>query len=180
MENNTIIQETKNWVKEVVIGLNFCPFAAKEFDNNTIRYEVIHETLQKILLQKLEEEYKLLDENEAIETTLLILPKGYESFDKFLSLVNKVENHLVKTDYEGIYQIANFHPDYLFADSDENDAANYTNRSLYPMLHILREASLDEVLMNYSDPEKIPNRNISVARKKGLAFMQQLRSSCKM
>jgi hypothetical protein len=96
----------------------------------------------------------------------------------FLNLVDKVEHHLFKNNYDGIYQLAHFHPHYLFADSDENDAANYTNRSIYPMLHILRESSLDKVLNEFANPDAIPDKNIELARTKGLEFMQQLRLSC--
>jgi hypothetical protein len=79
-----------------------------------------------------------------------------------------------KQGYEGVYQVATFHPDYRFADSDESDASNYTNRSPYPMLHILREASVEKVLANYPDPEGIPERNIGLTRELGLTAMQKL------
>ncbi|MFM2224856.1 MAG: hypothetical protein RJA07_1058 [Bacteroidota bacterium] len=179
MENEIIIAETKAWVKEVVIGLNFCPFALKEFNRNSIRYVVVDATTQKPCLERVLEECKLLDEDESIETTLIIFPNAFKNFNSFLSIVDKAEGQLFENDYEGIYQVANFHPDYLFAGSDDTDAANYTNRSIYPMLHLLREASLDKVLSEYADPDKIPDRNIELARKKGLQFMQQLRQSCR-
>ena len=178
MEHEIIIAETKAWVKEVVIGLNFCPFALKEFNRNSIRYVVIEATTQKLCLEALLAECKLLDEDESIETTLIIFPNAFKKFNSFLSIVDKAEKELFENDYEGIYQVANFHPVYLFANSDDTDAANYTNRSIYPMLHLIREASLDKVLSEYADPDKIPDRNIELARKKGLQFMQQLRQSC--
>ncbi len=178
MENEIIIAETKQWVKDVVIGLNFCPFALKEFNRNSIRYVVIASTTQKVCLAAVLAECELLDKDDNIETTLLIFPAAFKSFDSFLNLVDKAETLLAKHDYEGIYQLANFHPDYLFADSDKSDAANYTNRSIYPMLHLLRESSLDKVLTEYADPDKIPDKNISLAQEKGLAFMQQLRANC--
>jgi hypothetical protein len=178
MENEKIIAETKQWVKEVVIGLNFCPFALKEFNKNTIRYVVDESSTQKPCIDAVLNECTALDNDETIETTLLILPNGFESFTTFLNLVDKVEHHLFKNNYDGIYQLAHFHPDYLFADSDENDAANYTNRSIYPMLHILRESSLDKILNEFANPDAIPDKNIELARTKGLEFMQQLRLSC--
>jgi hypothetical protein len=85
---------------------------------------------------------------------------------------------LIKNGYEGVYQVASFHPLYLFAGSDEKDAANYTNRSVYPMLHLLRESSIDKALESYIDPENIPVRNIEFARKKGLVYMKMLRDTC--
>ncbi|HEV7782749.1 MAG TPA: DUF1415 family protein, partial [Chitinophagaceae bacterium] len=80
--------------------------------------------------------------------------------------------------YEGIYQLASFHPLYLFANSSPTDAANYTNRSVYPMLHLLREESIDKALAHYSDPENIPERNINFAHEKGLTYMKMLRDAC--
>jgi uncharacterized protein len=79
-----------------------------------------------------------------------------------------------KQGYEGVYQVASFHPNYLFAGSHENDAANYTNRSVYPMLHLLREEAVEKALEHYKDPETIPERNIQFAREKGLAYMKKL------
>jgi hypothetical protein len=98
-------------------------------------------------------------------------------FDDYLDLVSLAEDRLKRNDYEGIYQVASFHPLYLFTNSDENDPANYTNRSIYPMLHLLREESIDKVLENYKDPESIPTRNINFAREKGLAYMKMLRDA---
>ena len=85
---------------------------------------------------------------------------------------------LIEQDYEGIYQLASFHPEYCFAGEDETDAANYTNRSPYPMLHLIREASLEKALQNYPDAELIPERNIALARSKGLAEMKHLLERC--
>ncbi len=87
------------------------------------------------------------------------------------------EKILKQKGYEGIYQVASFHPLYLFEGSVENDPANYTNRSVYPMLHLLREESIDKALENYKDPESIPERNILFAREKGLAYMKTLRDA---
>jgi hypothetical protein len=92
--------------------------------------------------------------------------------------VKKSEKLLIKENYDGVYQIASFHPDYCFAGEDENDPANYTNRSIYPMLHILREESLTKALSLYPNPELIPQKNIDFARQKGLQYMQILRATC--
>ena len=88
------------------------------------------------------------------------------------------EKLLKQEGYEGIYQLASFHPLYLFADAAPDDAANYTNRSIYPMLHLLREASIDKALKHYKNPDKIPQHNINFAREKGLVYMQMLRDAC--
>jgi hypothetical protein len=93
-------------------------------------------------------------------------------------LVSTAEALLIESDYEGIYQVASFHPDYQFAGTLMADAANYTNRSIFPMLHLLRESSVDKALEHYADPEGIPDRNIDFAREKGPAYMKMLRDAC--
>ena len=122
-------------------------------------------------------EIERLDNNEMIDTCLLILPNAFEKFEDYLGLLSLAEGLLKKKGYEGIYQLASFHPLYLFAGSNEDDAANYTNRSIYPMLHLLREESIDKAIENYKDPGSIPERNINFAREKGLAYMKMLRDS---
>ena len=160
------------------MGCNFCPFASREVQRDSIHYEVIRSEAMEICLEAVLRECKRLDEDPAIETTLLIFPGAFHQFEEFLELLELGEDLLLENDYEGIYQIASFHQDYRFADAPADDPANYTNRSLYPMLHLLREASLDRVLENYPDPEGIPERNIDFARQKGLAYMQLLRDAC--
>lgn len=178
MSNETIIQHTNNWIKSVVIGLNFCPFAAKAVIQNSIHYSVQQTATIKSALEVLETELQFLDTNDKIETTLIIFPNDFKDFDDYLELVKKSERLLSKLDYEGIYQIASFHPDYCFAEADENDPANYTNRSVYPMLHLLREESITKALSTFKNPEMIPERNINLAREKGLKYMQVLRAAC--
>lgn len=173
-----VIAQTRAWVKNVVVGCNFCPFAGREVQRDSIHYAVIRSEAMETCLEAVLRECKRLDEEEIIETTLLIFPDAFPKFEDFLDLLELGEGLLLEHDYEGIYQIASFHQDYCFADAPADDPANYTNRSLYPMLHLLREASLDRVLENYPDPEGIPDRNIAFARQKGLAHMQLLREAC--
>lgn len=173
-----ILSETRQWVKQVVIGANFCPFAAKPFLKNEIRFVCLTGNDTEAHLTTLIAECEYLDAHDETETTLLVFPDGYASFDDFLDLVDMAEALLEEQEYEGIYQLASFHPDYLFADAEEDDPANYTNRSLYPMLHLLRESSVSFAVEQHPDVEAIPERNVEYARKKGLAFMQQLRAAC--
>ena len=119
-----------------------------------------------------------LDENEDTETTISILPNEFSDFNDYLDLIDKAEQLIAKEDYEGIYQLASFHPLYCFEGAPKDDAANYTNRSPYPMLQILREESITKALENFPDPESIPEKNIVYARRKGLQFMEKLRASC--
>jgi hypothetical protein len=178
--NNTelIIQQTKKWIADVVIGCNFCPFAAKEVKLNKVHYEVETSDDPGKCLNAFSLECKRLDRNEDIETSLLILPNAVTQFEAYLDLVSLAEKWIKKNGYEGIYQVASFHPLYCFAGAPENDAANYTNRSVYPMLHLLREESIEQALKKYAEPEQIPERNIRFTREKGVAYMQMLREAC--
>jgi hypothetical protein len=129
-------------------------------------------------MEALLQEYDLLGKDPLIETTLLILPNDFESFTDYLSLVAMAEKQLRKHRFEGIYQVASFHPEYCFAGEAPDDASNYTNRSPYPMLHLLREESIEKALTNFPDPESIPERNIRFAREKGTLAMKMLRDAC--
>jgi len=173
-DRHRIIQQTQNWIEQVVIGCNFCPFAAKEVRNDTIHYEVVEAVEMAAVLEALLIECGRLDQQPAIETSFLIFLDAFEDFNEYLTLVELAEQLLRKNRYEGIYQLASFHPRYIFEGSDEGDAANYTNRSVYPMLHLLREESIEKVLEKYPDPENIPERNVRFAREKGIDYMRAL------
>ncbi|MCW3463900.1 DUF1415 domain-containing protein [Chitinophaga nivalis] len=173
-----VIAQTKNWIRELVIGCNFCPFAAREVKRDSIRYQVVNVTTVLSARQVFLDECKYLDRHDSVETTLIIFPAGFETFDAYLALTAAVEKWLQQKKYNGIYQVASFHPLYQFANADGEDAANYTNRSLYPMLHLLREKSIRKALAHYTDPENIPVRNVAFARDKGMAYMKMLRDSC--
>jgi hypothetical protein len=173
-----IVVQTKKWIAEVVIGCNFCPFAARVMKGNGIHYQVEGATELRDCLEALWQECRRLDTDEAIETTLLIFPDACPRFDDYLDLVTLAEKWLRKNGYEGVYQVASFHPLYRFAQTAADDAANYTNRSIYPMLHLLREAQISKALEHYPAPEKIPSNNIQFARTKGQLYMRMLRESC--
>lgn len=173
-----VIEQTKKWINDVVIGCNFCPFAAKAVKQQTIHYQVENSADSIICLDAFLNEAIRLDNEPNIETVFLIFPHSFAVFDEYLNIVEVAEELLIEKGYEGIYQVASFHPLYQFADSHSKDAANYTNRSIYPMLHLLREASIDKALENYKAPEAIPGNNIDFARNKGLLYMKMLRDSC--
>lgn len=175
---DTIIKETRDWVLKVVVGLNFCPFAAPEVKKDSIRYAVCDSDEKETMLLMMADECKRLDADPSIETTLLILPVGMEDFNEYLDLVSTAELLIEQQGYEGIYQVAGFHPDYVFFGSDEEDAANYTNRSIYPMLHLIREETIERVIEGHPDPDGIPERNIEYAREMGLQKMRALREAC--
>ncbi|MBK9106414.1 MAG: DUF1415 domain-containing protein [Saprospiraceae bacterium] len=178
MSGSKAIAQTVAWIKSVVIGCNFCPFAAKPMLQKQIRYVLVAEATKERILNSMLDEFHFLDETTEIETTLLIFPNHFSDFTSYLALVSSAEKLLSKQGYDGIYQVASFHPDYCFAGADQDDPANYTNRSPYPMLHLIREESITNALKHYKDPEGIPGRNVDFAREKGLAYMQLLRAAC--
>lgn len=173
-----IIVQTKKWITDVVIGCNFCPFAAKEIKKQTVHYQVENSNNIAASLDAFLQECIRLDEDEDIVTTLLIFSDGFQQFDDFLDLLADAEDLLIQNNYEGVYQVASFHPQYIFGGAPVNDAANYTNRSVYPMLHLLREAQMDEALERYPNPDNIPDDNILFAREKGVQYMKMLRDAC--
>ncbi len=179
MTESNIIQNTKKWIEEVVIGCGFCPFARKVFIENSIRYVVIADgalhTHSGILL----EEIALLESNKKIETTLIIFATAYQYFGAYWQMLQQSEKLLKRKNHEGKYQLASFHPYYLFAGTNENEASNYTNRSPYPMLHILREDGLAAAIAHYPNAEKIPERNIAFAQSKGVEYMRALLANCR-
>jgi uncharacterized protein len=173
-----VIEQTKKWINDVVVACNFCPFAARVMKKQTVHYEVSAEQGRQQAVDALIIEAVRLDDNDGIDTSFLIFSTHFEIFADYLDLVHLAEAALIKNGYEGIYQLASFHPLYQFADSLHDDAANYTNRSSYPMLHLLREASIDEALLHYTNAHQIPQRNIDFARNKGLTYMKMLRDNC--
>jgi hypothetical protein len=176
--DDAIIKSTRQWVLNVIVGLNFCPFAKPVVDNDGVCYQVVREQGLQPCLITLYEAMKQLRTDETVETTLLVFPVGFESFDDYLDLVDVADALLVEEGFEGEFQLASFHPDYCFDGAQYDDAANYTNRSPFPMLHILREASVEKALANVVHPEKIPSRNIDVARETGVTALRALLEAC--
>lgn len=173
-----VIQQTKSWVKDVVIDLNLCPFASRPFNDNTIDYIVASNLDEKPLIEQhlhqLADCFNRLDDTADIETSLLIFPEGYDQFDDYLELLHFSNLLLEDLNYAGIYQLASFHPAYLFEGSTEDDVSNFTNRSPYAMLHIIRENSLEKAIANYPDVELVPENNIKKLQDIGYKKMQQI------
>ena len=174
----TVIEQTQKWIKTVVIDLNFCPFAAKAVLKKSIHYSVLNNSDLSSSLECVIKEINYLELNSDIETTFIIFPDQFSDFDAYLDLVDAAQELLEAEGFEGVYQLASFHPDYCFEGAPKDDPANYTNRSVYPMLHLLREDSITKALSLYKDAELIPEHNIKLAREKGLVYMQMLRSAC--
>jgi len=173
-----IIDQTKTWIYKVVVGCNFCPFAAKTLQQHHVHYQVEDSPEITVCIDVFLQEMARLDKEPHIETSFLIFSHAFQQFDDYLDMICIAEHLLKEKGYEGVYQLASFHPKYRFDSSTKNDAADYTNRSIYPMLQFLRESSIDKALAHYENPESIPERNVDFARKKGLTFMKWLRDSC--
>ncbi len=178
LNDETLIAHTRNWLQSVVIAHQYCPFAKREVENDTVRYCVVHDTEINSLLHSLVAECLILDNHPETETTLIIFPTGLENFNLFLEILSLAEQLLTEQGYEGIYQLASFHPDYCFQGAEQDDAANYTNRSPYPTFHLIREASIEKAIATHPDPESIPQRNVAFAREQGLDTMQALLAAC--
>jgi len=169
-----VVLATKQWLTEVIIGLNFCPFAKKEFVNNTIYYHESKADQVKSALHELIEQCRYLQAHDELETTLIVYSDGFRRFERYLDLVDYANDLLVDSGFEGIFQLASMHPEYCFDGEDYDDASNFTNRSPYPIIHIIREASMARVLAVYNEPEQIPENNIALAKEKGTNYFQQL------
>ncbi|MBT8125145.1 MAG: DUF1415 domain-containing protein [Gammaproteobacteria bacterium] len=174
MEYDKIIQSTQQWVESFVVELNLCPFAKRELINNRVRFSVTEAITEEHLLETLQIELELLNNNTLIETTLLIHPRVLQDFYDYNQFLNFADNLLLEMELVGVYQIASFHPDYQFSDTNPEDVENYTNRSPFPMLHILREESLEKAIDNYPDVDQIPSRNIELINSLGADKLERI------
>ena len=158
-----IAEQVNQWLNDVVIGLNLCPFAAKPQRNKQIKIFVSEADkeealLEDILSQLLELESKSPDE---LETTLVVVPNMLDDFYDYNLFIDWVEALIRQQDWEGVFQLATFHPDYCFGGAEPEDDENLTNRSPYPVFHLIREESMERVLKHYPSPEAIPDTNIA-------------------
>lgn len=161
-----VVCATRLWLERAVIGLNLCPFAKAVHRKGQIRYAVTAAETPDELLAELERELGLLASCDPvlIDTTLLIHPNAMSNFIDYHFFLSEANALVRRLGLEGVLQIASFHPRYEFAGSPPDDRANYTNRSPYPMLHLLREASIDRAVAAYPDSAEITDRNIDTLR----------------
>ena len=160
---NAITEQVDQWLNDVVIGLNLCPFAAKPQRNKQIKIFVSEASqeealLEDILLQLIELSNT---EPEKLETTLVVVPNMLQDFWDYNFFIDWVEGLIKQQDWEGIFQVATFHPDYCLGGAEPEDDENLTNRSPYPVFHLIREEGMEKVLKHYPDPESIPDTNIA-------------------
>ena len=178
MSDEAIVAAVRQWVDSFVVALNLCPFARRELANDRVRFTVTDAATEEQLLMALRVELALLERDDTVETTLLIHPAVLTDFDDFNLFLPYANRLLVQMQLKGVYQIASFHPRYQFGSTAPDDAENYTNRSPYPMLHLIREASVERAVARYPDVDQIPARNIELMDRMGADKLAAILQSC--
>lgn len=168
-EGDRIIASTRRWLERSVIGLGLCPFAQSVYRSDRVRFRVSEQRSAPALLEELRTELRLLQaENPArCETTLLIHPWVLTDFTQFNAFLALCDATIADIGLEGELQVASFHPFYRFAGTRQDDIENCSNRSPYPMLHILREASIERAVAGGADADEIFQKNIRTLRTLG-------------
>jgi hypothetical protein len=171
-----VVETTRRWLEKAVIGLNLCPFAKAVHVKNQIRYAVSDARNVEELHRDLIAELDILQRSapEEIDTTLLIHPWVLSDFLDYNDFLAVADATLEEAGLDGEIQIASFHPNYQFAEAQADDIENYTNRSPYPILHLLRETSIDRAVAAFPDASKIFTQNMETMRKLGLSGWQAL------
>jgi uncharacterized protein len=175
-ENEKAIEITKKWIETFVLGLNLCPFARHPYKYDKIRYVIFEGNDVTVLTDLITTEMALLDDTSPaiLETTVIIAMNGFSDFEDYLSALYDADALLEELDYEGVYQIASFHPDYKFEGSESEDVTNYTNRSPYPMFHLLREDSVTRALDAFPEVGDILAQNQETMTKLGLTKVKKM------
>ena len=168
-DSATVADYTRQWLEKAVIGLNLCPFAKAPHVKNLVRISVSQARHLDGFLEDLDRELQLLGDTPAdgLETTLLVHPTLFPDFDTFNQMLDIADAAVVDNGLEGIVQIAPFHPDFQFEGTDSDDIGNYTNRSPYPTLHLIREDSIAKAAQAFPDASAIFERNIALLEKMG-------------
>lgn len=175
--DRTVIEDTRIWLERAVIGLNLCPFAKSVHVKGQIHYAVSQALTPEDFLQDLLRELKDLAESDASarDTTLLIAPQCLADFLDFNDFLAQADQALLDLELDGVLQIANLHPDYQFAGTRVDDITNYTNRSPYPTLHLLREVSIDRAVDAFPQAETIFEKNMETMERLGSEGWDALR-----
>ena len=168
-DSASVTDHTRQWLEKAVIGLNLCPFAKAPHVKNLVRISVSQARHLDAFLEDLDRELQLLGNTPAdeLETTLLVHPTLFPDFDTFNQMLDIADAAVVDNGLEGIVQIAPFHPDFQFEGTDSDDISNYTNRSPYPTLHLIREDSIAKAAQAFPDASAIFERNIALLEKMG-------------
>jgi len=176
MDDKTVVADTVAWLERAVIGLNLCPFAKSVHVKGQVHYAVCRATSEEALLTDLVAELKALAALDAKErdTTLFIVPDCLQDFLDFNDFLDLADQALVDLELDGVLQIASLHPQYQFAGTAQDDITNFTSRSPYPTLHLLREDSIDRAVAAFPNPESIFETNMQTLQALGVAGWQAL------
>jgi hypothetical protein len=169
-DGTDFIAETRTWLEQIVIGLNLCPFAKAVYVKDQVRFVLSDATTPEALVEELAEELVVLRDTpaEQIDTTLIVHPHVLGDFLEYNDFLDNADAAIEALDLQGILQVASFHPQYQFAGAAADDVSNYTNRSPYPTLHLLREDSVERAVAAFPDPDVIVERNIETLDKLGV------------
>lgn len=180
-DSNPVIAETRAWVNRAVIGLNLCPFAKAVEVKKQIRYVVTDATTAEGLLEALVKELTILADAdpELVETTLLIHPQVLTDFMDYNDFLGAADQAVEELGFEGVLQVASFHPQYQFAGTEAEDVTNATNRSPYPTLHLIRETSIDRAVEAFPEADQIYEVNMQTMEKLGAQGWADLQAQCK-
>jgi hypothetical protein len=161
--------DTRRWIERAVIGLNLCPFAKAVYVKEQVRLVLSDASTPEALLEELAEELLLLRDTpaEQIDTTLIVHPDVLSDFLDYNDFLDNADAAVEALDLHGVLQVASFHPDYQFAGAAADDIGNYTNRSPWPTLHLLREDSVERAVAAFPDPDVIVERNLLTLEKLG-------------
>ncbi len=166
------LEAVENWVRQVVVGQNLCPFAGKPLVEGHIFFVEIPERKNELVLESCHSLLTSFCSTDQYETALLVLPKGYEDFMNFLDLADALEL-MLEDIFDCELSLATFHPKYQFAEFDATAIVHHIHRSPYPILHILRENSIEEVRTTLGNTSTITDRNQKHAESLGLAFFEK-------
>lgn len=169
-------RKTLGWVKDFVVGLNLCPFARPLLASDALRVTVCEATDDKSVTEALLAEMELIQKawESEVATTLVVFPNALQEFDAYLAFLDGAQQLLEEMDLLGVLQLASFHPEYQFAGEPIDAASHFTNRSPFPMIHLLREDMVARALETYPNPEQIPERNIQRLEDLGRERLQQM------
>ncbi|WNJ16060.1 DUF1415 domain-containing protein [Pontibacter sp. G13] len=180
MEVSKTLQQSQCWVDKLVVGLNLCPFAKPVIQQNQLKWVETQTEDMDELWDLCKEEVALLmaASPKEVETTLIVHPRALLDFEMFWDFVQQFEDALALSGMDESVQLASFHPDYLFEGEDPQDPSHFTNRSPHPMIHLLRVASVEQVVEQFPDTLGIPEENVKRLQEMGLKEVQDLRDSC--
>jgi len=170
------IADTQRWLERAVIGLNLCPFAKAVQAKGQVRWVLSDATTPEVLLEQLGEALLQLRDTPAedTDTTLIVHPQVLADFLDYNDFLDSVDALVESLGLDGVLQVASFHPHYQFAGSAPDDVENFTNRSPYPTLHLLREDSVSRAVAAFPDPEVIVERNVETLRQLGFEGWRKL------